>query len=204
MTLSTSLHSAGGTLVLDASAIINFLAIDLVVARDILRATEAKLVASKRMTVREICQDPRDRSKSIGPRLDALTEGNLIEFVSIDGLEEQVVEFCFEVDDGEAETMAYAAQSGAVAVIDDEPARRVAERAGIELAWTGELLLRPQARAAVGEVVLAQALYDALHFGRMRVARQHIPEIVALIGFERAEMCRSLPRRWLHDLQQRT
>lgn len=200
MTLSTSLHSAGRTLVLDASAIINLLAIEPAVAREILRATKARVVASQRMAAKEICWDPRDRKKRIGARLDELADGRLIEFVSIDGMEQEFVDFCFEVDDGEAATMAYAARSQAVAVLDDVAARRVAERAAIEIAWTSDLLLGPQALAALGEGVLAQALFDALRFGRMRVAQHHVARIVALIGLGRARECRSLPPRWLRDL----
>lgn len=49
-------------------------------------------------------------------------------------------------------------------------------------------------RVALGCVRLADAVFNALHDGRMRLLPHHLKWVVGLIGPERAGQCRSLPR----------
>jgi hypothetical protein len=41
---------------------------------------------------------------------------------------------------------------------------------------------------------LGDAVFNALHDGRMRVLPHHLERVVGLIGHERAALCQSLPR----------
>jgi hypothetical protein len=163
-------------------------------ARLILRASGVQHVATRRVVERELVVDPRDRTHGAQARFDALASDALVDVVGIDSLEELFVDFCFEIDDGEAATLAYAKHAGGVAVLDDEAARRVAMQASIDVAWTIDLILDNQAVREAGQAMIATALYDALRFGRMRIPRNRVAEVIGLVGVERARDCPSIPR----------
>jgi hypothetical protein len=48
--------------------------------------------------------------------------------------------------------------------------------------------------AALGNTAVADAVFDALRFARMRVPPSLLKWVVDLIGAERAAMCECLPR----------
>ena len=100
------------------------------------------------------------------------------------------------LDDGEAATIAYAIETGAIAVIDERKANRIcAERfRSVQLAATVDLLAHPDVQRMIGRTSLSDAVFAALTEARMRVFPHHVAWVLDLIGAERARQCRSLPR----------
>ena len=102
------------------------------------------------------------------------------------------------LDDGEAATIAYALETEphAVPLIDERKANRIcAERfAALVTGSTVDLLAQGDVRAALGPERLAEAVFNALRHGRMRVLPRHLQWVVDLMGPERANQCKSLPR----------
>jgi hypothetical protein len=99
------------------------------------------------------------------------------------------------LDDGEAATLAHACVIGAVAVIDEGKARRIAgeRHPALALASTIDLLLHPAADRALGRDAIAQGVFLALKDARTRVPPEHHETVRSLIGSERAGLCHSLP-----------
>ena len=104
------------------------------------------------------------------------------------------------LDDGEAATIACAIERGAVALIDERKAIRIcAERfPTLTVGCTVDVLTHRHVQAALGRR-LADAVFNALDRGRMRVPDQYGQWVVDLIGKERAVRCRSLPKRFRAD-----
>ena len=104
------------------------------------------------------------------------------------------------LDDGEAATIACAIERGAVALIDERKAIRIcAERfPTLTVGCTVDVLAHRHVQAALGRR-LADAVFNALDRGRMRVPDQYGQWVVDLIGKERAVRCRSLPKRFRAD-----
>ena len=100
------------------------------------------------------------------------------------------------LDDGEAATIAYSLEHGATALIDERKANRIcAERfPALTTACTVDFLAHDSIEAALGRNGLADAVFNALYHGRMRVLAQHMDWVVNLIGSERAAQCTSLPK----------
>ena len=100
------------------------------------------------------------------------------------------------LDDGEAATIAYALEHNAVALIDERKANRICSKRfnTLHLGCTVDVLMHAAIEAALGRIGLAEAVFNALYNGRMRVPACHVGWVVNLIGSERAEQCASLPR----------
>ena len=100
------------------------------------------------------------------------------------------------LDDGEAATIAYAVAHGRAVMLDDRKARRICTQRFPEtqMIYTVDLLLHGSVRAVLGEGGQADAIVAALHGARMRVPFERGPQVVGLIGEERAASCPSLPR----------
>jgi predicted nucleic acid-binding protein len=101
------------------------------------------------------------------------------------------------LDDGEAATIAYAIQRGAVALIDERKATRIcAEKfPALHVACTTDLLMYPPVALALGDENLKQGVLNALKLARMRIIEAHAPWVIDLIGIEHARSCFSLPER---------
>ena len=102
------------------------------------------------------------------------------------------------LDDGEAATIAYALEMehSMIPLIDERKANRICVERFAELV-TGssvDLLAQGDVQAALGRDRLADAVFNALYYGRMRVLPHHLQWVVSLIGQERAAQCPSLPR----------
>ena len=101
------------------------------------------------------------------------------------------------LDDGEAGTIACALEQGAVALVDERKAIRICAelfpRLGI--GCTVDVLAQSHVQAALGSS-LADAVFNALDRGRMRVPDQYRQWVLDLIGTARAAGCRSLPKRF--------
>jgi len=101
------------------------------------------------------------------------------------------------LDDGEAATIAYAVERGAVAIIDERRGTRICEShfPSLGIVSTVDVLLHPGIRQQLGEAPFADACFSALRDARMAVFPHHLDEIVRIIGPERAALCPSLPKR---------
>lgn len=99
------------------------------------------------------------------------------------------------LDDGEAATIAVASRRVLRAVIDERKGRAqaVARMGGEEPGWTLDLLQHPATRRGLDDINHAEAIYQALRGGRMRIPHDKCGAIVDLIGVERALHCSCLP-----------
>ena len=99
------------------------------------------------------------------------------------------------LDDGEAATIAYALEHGATALIDERKAIRIcAERFGaLSTGCTVDIFTQNDVQRVLERDTLANAVFNALYQGRMRVPAHYVGWVVNLIGRERAAQCRSLP-----------
>lgn len=101
------------------------------------------------------------------------------------------------LDDGEAATIACAVERSAVPLVDDRKAIRIcAERfPNLAVGCSVDVLAQRHVQAALGNG-LADAVFNALDRGRMRVPDHYGHWVVNLIGKERALGCSSLPKRF--------
>jgi len=99
------------------------------------------------------------------------------------------------LDDGEAATIAIAVRRGFRALIDERKgrARAAALMDDKEPGWSLDLLLHPIVVESLGAHLVADAVYLALRFGRMRIPPERGDQVVKLIGLERALECTCLP-----------
>ena len=134
--------------------------------------------------------------------LNALVAAGYVEIVSLgnDGIGHFAGSFqarrADTLDDGEAATIAYSLEHSATALIDERKAIKIcAERFGALLTGsTVDLLAHAAIEAALGLTGLADAVFNALYYGRMRVPARHMDWVVSLIGLDRARKCVSLPK----------
>lgn len=100
------------------------------------------------------------------------------------------------LDDGEAATIAYGVEKGAIALIDERKATRICgERyPRLTVGNSFDVLTHPAVLPALGSDATADAVFNALRLARMRVPPLLLKWVVELIGAERAAMCECLPR----------
>ena len=100
------------------------------------------------------------------------------------------------LDDGEAATIACAIKRSAVALVDERKAIRICTERfpSLGIGCTIDVLAQRHVRAALRSS-LADAVFNALDRGRMRVPDHYGQWVLDLIGKERAAGCRSLPKR---------
>lgn len=99
------------------------------------------------------------------------------------------------LDDGEASTLAYAAEFKLRPAIDERRALRICRQRfpALQPISTAELLLDPVVFDALGSELVAEAIFQALTAARMRVPPDWQHRVVELIGIDRAVLCPSLP-----------
>jgi predicted nucleic acid-binding protein len=184
-------------LVVDASGVISLNATGC--ATTIIRAL------SQRIVVTEAVQAELALWRSSGRRdadfLKDLVEGGLVE---VAGLGEAGIAH-FEtlvagpaidtLDDGEAASIACAAERQGAVILDDAKAIRICAREfpGIRIGCTVDLLSHPRLAATLSRSDLAEAVFQALKQGRMRVFSKYLNWVTELVGMERVALCRSLP-----------
>lgn len=154
----------------------------------------------------------RSKGRQCADEVAALIHVGLVEVVQLGVLDEDLYLSLVSgpatqtLDDGEAATLAWAAGHNAIAVIDERKATLIAGRRmpDVILRSTTDLFLAAQIVDELGEKLAAEALCTALIHTRMRVPTLRIPDVVALIGVDRARKCPSLPAAYRHagaDLQ---
>lgn len=193
----TSLLDSASCLVCDASTVINLNATS--EARAILRAV------SRRVVVLDMVQAELEQGRAKGRRdadqLRELVSADLVHIVSLGTHGSTLFETLVigpasdTLDDGEAATIAYALEAGALALIDEHKANRLCERRfpTLRLGCTVDLFAHPLVGGALGRDALKRAVVSALRVARMQVVARHIDWVVDLIGLEQVAMCRSLP-----------
>ena len=104
------------------------------------------------------------------------------------------------LDDGEAAAIAHALEHGATVLIDEKKATRLcAERfPHLQVGSTVDLVGYAAVQSALG-ANLADAIFNMLFVGRMRVSPQHLDWVVEQIGPQRAARCLALPAKYRHD-----
>ena len=100
------------------------------------------------------------------------------------------------LDDGEAATIAYGVEKGAIALIDERKAARICGERYPQLVVGNsfDMLAHSAVLAALGDGATSDAVFNALRFARMRVPSSALKWVTELIGPERAAMCECLPR----------
>ena len=190
----------GTALVLDASSGLNLLGTGR--AAEVLRALPHEVLVTDKAAA-EIGRDPitgtpgavvlsglaAERLIRIVPLSDPAYDTYLclVAALSPDGL-----------DDGEAATLAHAADVGAVPVLDERKAIRIA--AGLPVAppvCSLDLLSHPVLARVLGAAGLADAVHSALRHAKMRVPEGFRPWVLGMIDAERLRVCSSIPPRWL-------
>ncbi len=144
----------------------------------------------------------RPKKRQDADLLKTLVDANRIRIVELDEVavlhfEQLVVGPAIStLDDGEAATIAHALRRGGIPVIDERKAIRLCGERFPELrmACAMDIFAHPNVQTALGNDRLADAVFNALVNGRMRVFLQHVDWVVKLIGIERARLCASLPR----------
>ena len=201
----TCLNDPAALIALDASVAINLTASGY--AADILRALPNRKVVLDVVTA-ELAKG-RQRGRQNADILEKLVADGLIDSVAVPPSAEAIYEGLMigsaveTLDDGEAATIAYAVETGAIALIDERKAIRLCGRKfpQLRLGSTFDLICHPDVEAAITQNTLAQAVVNALLNARMRVLPQHVEWVIGLIGQDEAARCTSLPRlvRNLHD-----
>ncbi len=187
-------------LVADSSTVINLIATGC--APSIITALSNPIVAVD--IIPGELDTGRQRGRPHADRLQELVDAGYLEIVSlgdngwlhfetlVTGPGSQTL------DDGEAATIAYAAEHGAVAIIDERKGRRLCAThfPDLGLVSTVDVLLHPDVRQKLGDAGFAEAVFAALQAARMAVFQEHLAEILSIIGPDRAARCPSLPRRF--------
>lgn len=193
----TCLTDPAAVLAIDASAVINLNASGY--AKETLTALPNRVVVTN-IVPREL-ETGRDHGRKDAALLDELVAARLVEIVQLN--EKAELHFAQLVigpaartlDDGEAGTIAYAVSKEATAIIDERKATKICgERfPTLRIGSTVDILAHEQVQERLGAALLAEAVFNALHRGRMRVQTHHMAWVVSLIGKDRAALCVSLP-----------
>jgi predicted nucleic acid-binding protein len=186
------------SIVLDASTAINLNATGY--AAPILRVVPNRAIITD-IALNELREDQRTGRRD-GELIAALMKSGLMAIVPLSEPQERHFESLVvgsgidTLDDGEAATIAYAAEAGAIAMIDERKANRIcaARYPQVRIGCTIDLLAHAAVEGALGTAGLADAIFGALQQARMRVLPQHLDWVVTLIGQDRAQVCPSLPR----------
>ena len=195
MSLSAFLADPNAALIADASVVIGLNASGH--ARRIIELTRRPVIVTDNAW-HELAVGARFGHDD-GKQLEMLVAAGLVERVALAGAALTIYEALIDgtygetLDDGEAATIAVAAQRGAVAVLDEKKARRMCRQhfPNVVQGCTAQWLL---GAAALDRTAHAQAMIDALRKGRTRVPPEFIDAVVALLGADAAAECPSLPR----------
>lgn len=185
-------------IVVDASTVINVNATGY--GARILKAIPNPVLMTD--VVQEELLEDRRSGRNDGEMVSALVAAGIVKVVKIDDLTSNYFEDLVigsaqgTLDDGEAATVAYAVEKGAIALIDERKATRLcsvhypllAVRNSLDIFSHSEVLKE------LGEEGLAAAVFNALRNARMRVPTSAIQWVIQLIGAEKALLCESLPR----------
>lgn len=189
--------NADTILVADASVVINLNATGR--ARDIIQAQPGSLVVTKNACT-ELASGVKKGHDDYA-QLQALIDIGAVRVVKLGETGESIYARLVEgsavrtLDDGEAATIGYAYETGAIALIDERKARTICgcDFPDISIASTIDLLTHELIATALTATGQAEAIINALRNARMRIPPDQIELVVRLIGQENAAMCNSIP-----------
>lgn len=195
MGLPTPLIDPAAIVAADASTVINLNATGC--AREVIQAMPNKVVVLDAVAS-ELHEGRRGRRDA--DLLGELVAARVVEVVELDDsswihFEKLVVgAAALTLDDGEAATIAYAYSQHALAIIDERKAARLCAEMypSLRVGSTVDILAHPSVQQRLGKEMLADAVFNALQNGRMRVFPQNVEWVISLIGRERAAGCASL------------
>jgi predicted nucleic acid-binding protein len=188
-----------GLLVADASFWINLVAGG--------RAVDIIRVLAKRPQIPRVALDElergRDKGRQTAAALSEMIKSGLVVVAELpEAAEETYLSLVAgpvsqTLDDGEAATLALALEVGAIAIIDERKAIKLAQSRfpDLRIVSTTDLLLSDVVRAVLSTEELGCVLYAALREARMRVPDNLLEAVCACLGSERASNCASLPAR---------
>lgn len=193
-----SLGDADAPLAIDTSVSINLAACG--IAPRLLRALGRRVVVVR--TVTGELEDGGERGQVVLAAIEQWQRDGLLTVVDLqershDAFEQLITgSTTVTIDDGEAATIAHALHITGIAVVDDGKARRIGAQRfpSLRLASTADLMLNPPVVDSLGDVAIADALFNALTGARMRVLPHNVSAVVSRLGPERVAMCHSLPR----------
>ncbi len=192
------LFDPAAQIVVDASTVINVNATGY--GARILKAIPNSVIITD-VVQGELLEDSRN-GRNDGQMVAAMVSADLIAIAKLDDLTRNHFEALVigsgdaTLDDGEAATIAYGVEKGAVALIDERKATRLcgARYPQLVVGNSLDIFAHDEVLKELGEEGLAEAVFNALQNARMRVPTPAIQWVVQLIGSEKALLCESLPR----------
>ena len=188
------------SLVLDASSGLNLLGTGC--AADVLRVLRRDAVITAQ-AADEVGRDPLTNEPG-RDALERLASAGLLRVVrlSIPAYEHYLALVSAPspdgLDDGEAATVAHAAEVQGIPVLDERKDTRIASPLCAQApACTLDLLSHWLVLDLMGTAAVADAVHSALLHARMRVPVFFRPWVIQLLGVDRLRMCSSIPQRWL-------
>jgi len=183
--------------VIDTSAAINLMGSGF--AYDIVRALPNRVVAVD--TIPTELESGRRRGRPHADLLEQIVANGGIEIVSLSESATEIFEGLVigraadTLDDGEAATLAYAVDTGAIPIIDEKKAMRICDRRfpAMALGSSGDLFAHQAVLNRLGRDRLGRSVLNALQQARMQVQPHFLDWVVDLVGDE-AVHCTSLPR----------
>lgn len=185
--------------VLDTSVVINLTASGFAI--DIANALPNRLVVVDAVAAE--LDLGRRRERPHANLLEQLVAAGEVEVVSLSEAATVVFESLVigpaanTLDDGEAATLAYAVDAGALAVIDERKAVRCCSDKSlkVQVGSSCDLFSHLAVLNRIGPNHLSRAVLNALQHARMQVHPHFLEWAVDLIGTDQAIHCPSLPRR---------
>jgi predicted nucleic acid-binding protein len=199
MSSSSFPTSADTILVADASVVINLNATGR--ARDIIQAQPGSLVVTEN-ALAELAAGAK-KGHDDHAQLLALIDIGAVRVVTLGETGASIYAALVEgsalrtLDDGEAATIGYAYETGAIALIDERKARTICgcDFPDLSIASTIDFLIHELIATALGPMGQVEAIINALRNARMRIPPHQIEIVIKLIGEENAAMCNSIPRK---------
>jgi predicted nucleic acid-binding protein len=192
------MSSAGPVVVADASVVINLNASEC--AGELLASLPFGVLVTD-IVVAELTQDRRSGRRDADMLIALIRSGHIrtvqLAETGLAIFSDLVIgPASLTLDDGEAATIAYAAEHDIAPVIDERKGLKICRVRfpSLQPICTVDLFAHPAARNALGRDRLGEAIFLALQNARMRVDSDHIPWVIDQIGIDRAPLCPSLPK----------
>jgi predicted nucleic acid-binding protein len=191
--------NADTILVADASVVINLNATGR--ARDVIQAQPGSLVVTENAFA-ELAAGARKGHDDYA-QLQALIDSGAVRVVVLGETGASVYAALVEgsavrtLDDGEAATIGYAHEIGAIALIDERKARTICgcDFPDISIASTIDFLTHELVATALGPSGQVEAIINALRNARMRIPPHQLELVIKLIGEENAAACSSISKK---------
>ncbi len=191
--------NASTILVADASVIINLNATGR--ARDIIQAQPGSLVVTENAFA-ELAAGAK-KGHDDHAQLQTLIDIGAVRVVKLGETGASIYAGLVEgsavrtLDDGEAATIGYAHETGAIALIDERKARTIcgSDFPDLSIASTIDFLMHELVATALTATGQSEAIVNALRNARMRIPPHQIDVVIKLIGEENAATCNSIRKK---------